>query len=299
MKTIILTVGIPASGKSTWAVQEMTKHPDRYKRVNKDLLRAMFDNGQWSLAREKFLLDVRDYAVQKALLKGYDVIVDDTNFSEHHWESMCRIAKRVGDVTVVEKFFDISLKEALRRNVLRAERVPDDVIIRMYDKHVKNGRPKCRIEYFDKARYTPPKDVPEKPKAIMVDIDGTLALAENRNVYDGSQVNTDTPYTHIVDLVKLLINAGFALVLMSGRDEKWRSSTLQWIRECTGLPVNGPLYMRKDDDKRPDTVVKRELYEANVYGKYDVRYVIDDRPCVCAMWRDLGLVVLQVDDRPF
>jgi len=299
MQTIIMCVGIPASGKSTWAKEEMRQHPNRYKRLNKDILRAMLDNGEWSMARERFLVDVRNYAVQKALLKGYDVIVDDTNFSNDHWEAMCRIAKRIGNVTVVEKYFDVSLEEALKRNALRPEKVPEGVIAQMYEKHVKRGRPECRSAYFENVRYVPPVDVPEKPKAIMVDIDGTLALAEERNIYDGSQLYKDVPFMHIVMLVKTLIDAGHALVFMSGRDEKWRADTLKWIQEQTGLPIDGPFFMRPDDDRRPDSIVKRELYEANVADKYDIRYVIDDRPSVCAMWRDLGLVVLQVDDRPF
>jgi len=299
MRTIIMTVGIPGSGKSTWAKEEMRRNPHRYKRVNKDILRAMLDGEQWSESRERFMLDIRDYAAQKALLKGYDVIVDDTNFSGKHWDSMCHIARRVGDVMVVEKFFDISLDEALRRNAARPEKVPEGVITQTYDKHVRSRHIECRSEYFEKKRYQAPTDLPGVPKAIMVDIDGTLALSEDRNVYDGSLLAGDTPYAHVVTLVKLLLGAGHCLVLMSGREDRWRQDTMQWIDQIAGLPSDGPFFMRTTGDVRPDNIVKRELYEANVAGKYDVRYVIDDRPSVCHMWRDCGLVVLQLDDRPF
>ena len=51
MKRIILTRGIPASGKSTWAKQEVLKDPEHSIRINRDDLRNM--SGQyWVPARE-------------------------------------------------------------------------------------------------------------------------------------------------------------------------------------------------------------------------------------------------------
>jgi predicted kinase len=302
MRTIIMTKGIPASGKSTWTKEEMRRSPKRFKRVNKDLLRAMLDGEAWSPAQERFMLDIRDYAVQRSLLRDFDVIVDDTNFSDKHWDSMCRIAKRVGDVMVVEKYFDVDLNEAIRRNEGRpeSERVPEQIIRDMHRKHVKGKHIECRTQYYPIEPYSAPVDIPGLPKAIIVDIDGTLALSRGiRNPYDGSRLMEDVPFAHVVTLVKLLMDAGHALIFMSGREDKWRTGTCQWLSDVAGLPSDGPFFMRVTGDSRPDTTVKRELYEANVAGKYDVRYVVDDRPSVCANWRDLNLVVLQLDDRPF
>lgn len=300
MRTIIMTKGIPASGKSTWAKEEMRAHPNRYKRVNKDILRGMLDGEEWSPARERFMLGIRDYAVESALWKGFDVIVDDTNFSGKHWESMCRIAKRMGDVTVCEKYFEINLSEALRRNERRpeAEKVPEGIVKDMYRKHVRNRKIEMKSEYFPIKLYTPPQPS-NLPQAIVVDIDGTLALSRGiRNPYDGSRVMEDIPFQHIVDLVYTLCFES-KLILMSGREDKWRQKTLDWIACKTPLPSDTSFFMRATGDSRPDTVVKRELYEKHVAGKFDVKYVIDDRPQVCAMWRDTGLVVLQVNNLPF
>lgn len=301
MRTIIMTKGIPASGKSTWTKQEMRAHPKRYKRVNKDILRAMLDGEEWSPARERFMLSIRDYAVERALWRGFDVIIDDTNFSDKHWESMCRIAKRMGNVTVCEKYFEVSLPEALRRNEKRpeGERVPEDIVKNMYRKHVRGGKVEVRTEYFPIKLYEPPKYI-GLPQAIIVDVDGTLALSRGiRNPYDGTRVMEDIPFEHIVALVDMLCER-HKLIIMSGREDKYREDTLRWVAERTRLPlIDTSLFMRATGDSRPDTIVKQELYEANVAGKFDVRYVVDDRPGVCAMWRDLGLVVLQVNNLPF
>jgi len=304
MRTIIMTKGVPASGKSTWAKEEMRAHPNRYKRVNKDILRGMLDGEGWSPARERFMLGIRDYAVESAIWRGFDVIVDDTNFSGKHWDSMCRIAKRMGDVTVCEKYFEVSLPEALRRNEGRpeAEKVPEGIIKDMYRKHVRNRKVETRTEYFPIESYEPPQPS-DLPGAIIVDIDGTLALSRGiRNPYDGTRVLEDIPFKHIIMLVELLMQNGHVPIFMSGREDKYRKDTKEWLLLSVNFPAPGPfffLHMRATGDSRPDTVVKRELYEKHVAGKFDVKYVIDDRPQVCAMWRDMGLVVLQVNNLPF
>ena len=305
MRTIIMTKGLPASGKSTWAKEEMRTYPKRYKRLNKDILRGMLDGEEWSPARERFMLGIRDYAVERSLLRDFDVIVDDTNFVSKHWESMCRIARRVGDVMVVEKYFEVSLREALRRNEGRpeGEKVPEHAVKSMYSKHVKNKKVEKRSEYFAIEPYVAPVHIPGLSKAIIVDIDGTLALSRGiRNPYDGTRVMEDVAFWPIVDLVRLLTDepgGEHALIFMSGREDKYREDTVRWIAERTNLPTGAPFFMRATGDSRPDTIIKRELYEEHVKDKYDVRYVVDDRPAVCAMWRELGQVVLQEDDRPF
>lgn len=52
MLKIILCKGLPASGKSTWTRELIDKNPEKYKRINKDDLRAMLDNGKWSNKNE-------------------------------------------------------------------------------------------------------------------------------------------------------------------------------------------------------------------------------------------------------
>ncbi|MFN5657022.1 MAG: AAA family ATPase, partial [Pseudanabaena sp.] len=58
MLTVYFTIGLPASGKSTWAKEKVNKSPNIIKRVNKDELRAMLDNSYFSKGNEKFVLDI-------------------------------------------------------------------------------------------------------------------------------------------------------------------------------------------------------------------------------------------------
>lgn len=135
----------------------------------------------------------------------------------------------------------------------------------------------------------------------LCDIDGTLALRGDRSPYDWSRVGEDAPNKPVVTVVRALAVRS-PLVFMSGRMEQCRQQTLTWLHanvcDHARLPVcltGYPLYMRADDDYRPDQVVKRELYERLVQGIHEVEGVIDDRDKVVRMWRDeLGLTCLQV-----
>ena len=82
MKKVIIMKGLPGSGKSTYAKNLVAEQPNIYKRINRDDLRMMFDNGATSDGNEKFVKKVRDVLIIKALEEGKHVIVDDTNLSE-------------------------------------------------------------------------------------------------------------------------------------------------------------------------------------------------------------------------
>ena len=57
--------------------------------------------------------------------------------------------------------------------------------------------------------------------------------------------------------------------------------------------------MRTLGDMRKDSIVKQELYEQNILGKFNVSFILDDRQQVVDMWRSLGLTVFQVAEGDF
>lgn len=136
----------------------------------------------------------------------------------------------------------------------------------------------------------------DKPnRAIICDLDGTLALLNGRNPYDASSCEQDVLHKPIAEIIT---SYQAKVILVSGRFEKNRPQTLKWL-ELHNIPYYA-LYMRKDGDKRKDTVIKKEIYETYIKDKFTVDFCIDDRPQVVRMWRhDLGLLVLQLDDKEF
>lgn len=134
----------------------------------------------------------------------------------------------------------------------------------------------------------------ELPKAIIVDIDGTLAKMNGRGPFEWMRVGEDLvnePIRHIVNLYQA---SGHTVIIFSGRDSVCREVTENWLSD-NFIGYNS-LFMRPQGNNEKDSIIKRRLFDENVNGKYDIQFVLDDRNQVVDMWRkDLGLTCLQVN----
>lgn len=293
---IVMTRGIPASGKSTKSIEWVTQNSGKVKRLNKDLLRLMLDGNKYSKSNENFLLRLRDKATEMCLVKGVSVIIDDTNLDGRHWKSMCNIASRVEGVLVEEVYFECDYNTAIIRNANRRDSVPESVITLMYNNFIKGKTIEERSMFFPKKTFN--QNDSSLPQAVIVDIDGTIAHNAKRSQYDYSRVSTDTPIQNVIDLVKLFIIQEYKIIFITGRDEVCREDTINWLIDHN-LNRFYALHMRPNNDKTPDFEYKRKIYEDLYYNKVNVKYVLEDRPQVIRMWRSLGLTVLQLNDVEF
>jgi len=294
MQKVILTIGLPASGKTTWAKKELEENPSKYKRINKDDLRAMLD-GKWTPASEKFILQSRDTLIEQALRDGFSVIVDDTNLNPSHLRNINLLVERFNldtskDVKVETKFFNTSVSDCIVRDKQRPNGVGEKVIYNMYNQY-------SNIHNFDDIN--PIEQDITLPKAIIVDIDGTVAHRIDRGPFEWSRVKEDLPKREILDIVKMFHDNGYSIIFLSGRDEVCYDLTLEWIKdhfyETYKIDYNDiQLYMRPKDDVRKDSIVKKELFMEHVYNKYYITHVLDDRNQVVHLWRSMGLTCLQV-----
>lgn len=137
-------------------------------------------------------------------------------------------------------------------------------------------------------------------KAIVVDLDGTVALRDpsvDRSPYDYSLVHTDLPNKEVISVLWSLWRDGHKIVFVSAREDVCFNSTYKWL--SVNCPPFVKLLMRKKGDNRPDDVVKREIYDKHIKFSYEVVGVFDDRNSVVRMWRELGLTCFQVADGDF
>lgn len=308
MPELLITRGLPASGKSSFAKAWVAEDPSRRVRVNRDDTRAMVQSGvPWSRDLEDVTTTVCHAAIRALLRSGRDVVVDDTNLNGGNAKRLSRIAAQCGaDFTV--KDFPISVEDAIARDAVREHGVGEKVIRGMHDRylaHLKGGfpAPPTLIEQAEPVKaelYTP---VPGTSLAVIVDIDGTLAHNYgHRSFYDySSAILQDAVHQPIVDLCWQFITQGYDLIIMSGRDDSCRDDTIEWLSSVAGLSQDDyvGLFMRATGDKRDDGIVKLELFDQNIRDHYDVRYVLDDRNRVVKAWRSIGLTVLQVADGEF
>lgn len=139
-----------------------------------------------------------------------------------------------------------------------------------------------------------------RPQVVLVDVDGTVADNTWRSPFDWDKVGLDFPITPVIKVVQALREQGNLIIFVSGRKEQCRLDTLRWLRRyvVSGHPAKY-LFMRQDDDNRPDIETKSEIYETCIKGRFNVLLVIDDRASVVKMWRDKGLTVLQCAEGNF
>ena len=279
MKKIILTKGLPGSGKTVWSKEYQAKNPNTV-RVNKDELRAMLHDSIWSHGREDFILKVRNFIVEETLKNGHDVIVDDTNLHSKHKNEMWKIAA-ANNANVEEKsFLDVPIEECIKRDLKRINSVGEKVIKKMYSQFLS-----LKIEY---------KPDPNLPQAVIVDLDGTLALFGDKNPYDRDFEN-DEVNIPVLKIIKYFEDM-HRIIFVSGRKSKYRSQTVKWLRKQLGWltkDIEAVLFMpRADGDNRKDIVIKQEIFNQHIKDNYNVLFVLDDRPIVVKMWREeLGLFV--------
>lgn len=305
VKKAVFTIGIPGSGKSTWARQflatEQAKNPDAAcVEINRDNIREQLVKEKlpnavginlwqhWKWKWEKDVTKIENQLIDGAIAHAAGstrdtyVVISNMNINEKTRVSMQAKFRDAG-FDIEEQLFPISYTEAVRRDTYRANTVGADVVYKMYRQYQ---------EQFGNQRK--PEVGTNKRKAILVDVDGTLAHMNGRSPYDWKRVGEDSPDKLVIQIVRALCMAHYSIIVMSGRDSVCRQETYDWLI-ANNVPFT-ELFMRAQDDMRHDNIVKEELFWNHVDPTYEIVGVIDDRPQVCRMWRDLGLKTIQVGD---
>lgn len=285
MKELIELRGLPGSGKSTWAKATMANDTDCI-RINRDDIRLMM-GGKYSKTKEEVVRAIRDAGIRKGLNLSYKVIVDDTNLIPDTQITLAAIAKEYVAKHTIKTFYDTPIEECILRDSKRERRVGEEVIRRMAKLLPKpvvvTPMNFCEV----------PDDTP-KNSVIICDIDGTIADHKGiRSPFDESRVLSDRPRQNIMTAVRALASHERAsIVFMSGRSDACETDTRYWLNQnfWGSYLATYDLWMRKYGDNRRDSIVKRELYEEHIYGKYKVIAIFDDRPQVIReCWQALGL----------
>jgi len=286
MSKAILTKGLQASGKTTWA-KEFIKNDPSYIRISRDDFRHMLDSYSFSDETEKIVTKMVESCIIDAIAHNKNIIIDEMHLNKTRLQD--RINFFISKNYEVEvKEFPVTLGEALERDKNRHFPIGASVL--------KNTWRRYEIELkqmLDRHKPKYPWDS-SLPYCIICDIDGTLSHSPQRKIYS-DDVTGDTiifPVWSILDKYKDKVT----VILMSGREEKTREATEKWLK-TEGVNYQH-LYMRKTKDKRSDTIVKAELFDEHIRGKYMPMFVIDDRPCVVQTWIDMGLFVFNVNQDP-
>lgn len=316
MPHVTATIGIPGSGKTTWAKEQVRTKPNTVI-VSRDEIRAQLFGSlrdyKITNAREHMITTAEFGLAQIAIDAGNNVIFADTNIKPTTLNEIRKFAKDNNASFSIQDMFadnfckekgnsatldevgglEIVLKRYLKRchlwNLQRENSVPVEVVERMYKNYRSNVLKLVQRQHVHFVG---------GPEAIVVDIDGTMAdMGNKRGPFEWKKVGLDDPIPTVIETVRLYKQAGYKVIVMSGRDAICRPETEQWLKD-NGVKYDH-LFMRPEGDQRPDNLIKEELFFDNVEGNFNVRIVLDDRDQVVDQWRAMGLKVYQVEPGDF
>ena len=304
-RMMYITVGLPASGKTTWAMSKVAEDSSLVN-VNRDDIREMrFGGFTGKPEHEAEVTRTQNGAIANAFKRDQWVIVSDTNVNRKFVGQLVKIAENWG-AKVEFVYFDTPMQECIKRDKARAAQgkraVGEEVIRNFNSRYVV----KSMVPRFDFAtaefEVEPYVADPSLPDAIIVDLDGTVAL-HNRSPYDYDSLDTDSQNKAVIDCVVNEWALGTHILFTSGRPDSHKDMSIEWNGKHIGLRPGKTervhLFMRVAGDKRMDAIVKQEIFDAEIRGKFNVKYCFDDRNQVVDAWRKMGLPVFQVADGDF
>lgn len=301
---IYVMQGPPAGGKSTKAREIYNEDKLHRVIVNRDSIRDSRGD-YWVPEQESYISKLEEHAVRAAIESGLSPIIDATNLNPKTMQKWVDLALEYKvDLTTIECV--VPYQEALTRDSNRERPVGKKVLRDFYKRYY----PHLIAPMSDDRQMI--EFTPGKRKAIIVDIDGTVALRNNRSPFDYARVGEDSVDHRMAHLLRNLICEceEYDVFFVTGREavDNCREDTIKWINDniyshtwegIMGPEYNWKLFMRDEGDHRSDEIVKKEIYENHIAPYYDVVCVFEDRNRVVKMWRSLGLLVAQVWDGDF
>lgn len=134
---IIILIGAPCSGKSTWA-KEYIKENRKTLRFNRDDIRMMMKNyPMLDGAEESVVTEMIYTGVSSGTSIGRDIIIDQTNVRLKYINGFIKTFCELHDMEVILVVIKRDVNLLLERNIERSTqtgiaKIPEDVIRRMY-----------------------------------------------------------------------------------------------------------------------------------------------------------------------
>lgn len=294
---ILILIGVPGSGKSTFA-KYFIRTEENWTRLCRDDFRMMhFTYSNMSPREESLITDMVDASVESLLKKKCNVLIDATHCRAEYIDHYINKFNHLADISF--KVFDIEEKEAAERCEKRNKETGKFISVNVLRKYLKeldelkktfdfSIRPKT-----DKRNKTIEQDR-SLPKAIICDLDGTLALMDDRNPFDATHADRDDLNEPVANILKVYAKEGYQILLVSGREDRFREPTIRFLNQHN--ITYHYLWMRPAKDYRKDALIKQEIFDAGIAGKYYIEFVLDDRDQVVEMWRtELKLPCFQVN----
>ena len=303
---VIILAGCPASGKSTLSKY----YTDRgYIRLNRDLQRKSLTNltiqkyyeyGYHHLL-EDLITDTLNNQLLELLSEGEDVVIDNTNLSMKYIKTWFKLIRNKANITI--NVIESGLNETIERDKKREDEVGEEIINKMHGKvkqlidnlnkflsnnfNYREWLKEQKGDTFTKVE----QDVTNEP-AVIFDIDGTLALRNDRSPFDWHLVKDDSLNKPVWETYQAFQLMGYKMIIFTGRDAVCEDATKEWLDE------NDIQYdefrIRPKGNTEKDSIIKRRFLE-DIIENYHIKLAVDDRKSIKRMWQQSGIFILDVN----
>ena len=139
---VLVLIGLPASGKTTFAKNWINKSPETRVRFNRDDIRNMLGK-YWMPERESVINDMFISFMESAMGQGYDIVIDNMNLNPYAIKEIKNIVNNFNnwennllqyEIEFV-KFTDVELETCIKRDSERDNSIGEEVIRSIYNKY--------------------------------------------------------------------------------------------------------------------------------------------------------------------
>ena len=299
MIKIYVLIGAPAFGKSVLARKMHEEDPSKVI-VSRDEIRSARGK-YWIEEQENYISDIEEFEVRCAIKHGLSPIIDATNLNPKTIDKWEKLSVEL-DVDLEKIFLPyVPFDEALARDIKRGKEGGRAVGKKTLESFYK----RYYWDQYEKEKYGDkhPSSDPDKslPPAVIFDLDFTIMYRKNRGPFEFNKADSDDFDPKAKWMIERWISDGITPIFITGRDATYES--LEAIKKALGInrteKLDGAYYPyiilgRSSGDRRPSILVKKELYENLVEGKYNVLMAFDDDQEVVDMYKSKGIFASKV-----
>lgn len=296
-KQAILTVGPSSCGKSSWAHQflegkKRVPEGGSWRHLERDEIRfKMYTGGlrdwtKYNFKNEKSVSEQYDHLLDSFMRNEENLLLCDTWLNPKYRNAMVAKLMKAGYLVEFKDDWEFTWDDLVKRNNQRLGGVGVEILWDQYQRW---------LDYKQVKRY---ECVDSKlSKAVICDIDGTIADHQSvRGPFEFNKVGLDKPIWLVINMVRGLADAGYKIILFSGRSDICRPETEKWLKDHIGHTFgNYDLFMRKEGDNRRDSIIKEEMFWEHAAPYWNVVASVDDRNNVLReTWSKLGIKCVHV-----
>lgn len=305
---ISILIGVSGSGKSTIAKKYLDLNINAVRINRDDLRKTLFGVEQIDVEYydrkdlkecEKLVSEISEQIMYDTLNKGKDIVLDNTHLQKKYIDEIIRKFNHLDNIELIfthgDEHWEFNKIEDRLTERFNGDKSKHEYLIRQWRDFSKLKKQLHGHQLFYPQTAPQIQFQQNLPKAYGFDIDGTLARKGDRDIFDDSKLHLDTEIVEVGEILRALHSSGFKVIFLSGRQDSCYLTTKTWLENNNLWMPDSEMFMRKEKDQRPDYIIKEELIVNNVYPKYNLLAMIDDRLQVSREYFRLGIYTLNVN----